>query len=241
MEDNRNSPHVLYLSHDGLADPLGQSQIWPYLERLSDQNVRFTLITFEKKSNRSELGDLQSRCTSKGIRWIPLNYHRRLPILSTLFDLWKLKRRTYQLFKDDRFDLVHCRSYITSLIGVRLKNKFGIKFLFDMRGFWADERRDGGIWREGNLVHRALYAYFKKREKQFLQTADHIVVLTKSAAEEIKRWNVCSTAMTVIPTCVDLELFDPSSVSKDDGFRRRQSIQLNSSDFVLIYVGSWRT
>ncbi len=28
-------------------------------------------------------------------------------------------------------------------VGLSLKEKFGVKFLFDMRGFWADEKADG--------------------------------------------------------------------------------------------------
>ena len=39
---------ILYLSHDGALDPLGQSQIVPYLVRLSGPDVQITLITFEK-------------------------------------------------------------------------------------------------------------------------------------------------------------------------------------------------
>jgi hypothetical protein len=46
--------------------------------------------------------------------------------------------------------LIHCRSYLTSLIGLKLRSKYQIPFLFDMRGFWADERMDGGIWKRSN-------------------------------------------------------------------------------------------
>ena len=31
-------------------------------------------------------------------------------------------------------------------VGLSLNKKFGVKFLFDMRGFWADEKADGGAW-----------------------------------------------------------------------------------------------
>ena len=41
---------VLYLSYDGLMEPLGQSQILPYLRQLA-KGRKITLITFEKKWN----------------------------------------------------------------------------------------------------------------------------------------------------------------------------------------------
>ena len=41
--------HVLYLSYDGMTDPLGQSQVLPYIIGLSQEGFQFTLISFEKK------------------------------------------------------------------------------------------------------------------------------------------------------------------------------------------------
>ena len=39
---------VLYISYDGMTDPLGQSQVIPYIEGLSKLGYQFTLISFEK-------------------------------------------------------------------------------------------------------------------------------------------------------------------------------------------------
>jgi hypothetical protein len=47
------------------------------------------------------------------------------------------------------------------------KIKYKTPFIFDMRGFWADERIDGGIWKMSKLKHRLFYNYFKKREKSY--------------------------------------------------------------------------
>ena len=40
---------ALYLSYDGLTDPLGQAQILPYLLGLENQGMGFVIISFEKK------------------------------------------------------------------------------------------------------------------------------------------------------------------------------------------------
>ena len=50
---------VLYLTKNGLLEPLGQSQILPYLRGLSNK-YKFTLVTYEK------LEDRQILCFNKG-------------------------------------------------------------------------------------------------------------------------------------------------------------------------------
>ena len=40
--------NILYISYDGITDPLGQSQILPYISELSRKGLKFHLISFEK-------------------------------------------------------------------------------------------------------------------------------------------------------------------------------------------------
>ena len=42
---------VLYITYDGLADPLGQSQILPYIKGLSSKELQFTILSFEKEKS----------------------------------------------------------------------------------------------------------------------------------------------------------------------------------------------
>ena len=42
---------VLYLSYDGLTDPLGQSQVLPYIIGLGAKGFEFIIISFEKAQN----------------------------------------------------------------------------------------------------------------------------------------------------------------------------------------------
>ena len=44
----KNKSAALFLMYDGLTDPLGQSQVLPYLKELS-RNYSFDVIGFEKK------------------------------------------------------------------------------------------------------------------------------------------------------------------------------------------------
>lgn len=113
---------VLYLSYDGMTDPLGQSQVLPYLVGLSKQGYQFTLISFEKEE-RVEKGRavIEKICRENNIQWCPLLYTKTPPVLSTLKDIRSLKRKITSLQSQSRFDLVHCRSYITALAGEWMK------------------------------------------------------------------------------------------------------------------------
>ncbi len=95
-------------------------------------------------------------------------YTSKPPILSTIKDLRKLKSEIKTLHSTHHFDIVHCRSYITALAGIWMKRKWGVKFVFDMRGFWADERVDGNIWKLNNPIFKLVYTFFKKKERAIL-------------------------------------------------------------------------
>lgn len=237
-----SSNHVLYLSYDGLTDPLGQSQILPYLAGLTALGYIITIISFEKKDRlKTSYQKIRQYCIENNLLWEPLIYHKSPPVLSTLYDLIALRRKTRKLCHAGNFSIVHCRSYITALIGLRLKNKYGVRFIFDMRGFWADERVEGGMWNLQNPFYKVIYKYFKKKEMEFLEKADHIISLTENAKIEIQSWNLKIGPIAVIPTCVDLELFDPVKISEDSKVNLRKKLGIREDDFVLLYLGSLGT
>jgi glycosyltransferase involved in cell wall biosynthesis len=235
-------PRVAYLSYDGLTDPLGQSQILPYILGLEELGFEFILFTFEKANvQTAEQAYVSSAIAGKNIKWIPLRYHKRPPIFSTLFDIYSLWKSVKREHDRKPFSMLHCRSYVTSLVGLYMKRRHGTKFIFDMRGFWADERVEGGLWNLRNPFYKLAYNYFKKKEKKFLSNADHVISLTENAKQEILSWKVDPGPITVIPTCVDLELFDPKSIKRDEQDGLREKLGISQDDFVLMYLGSWGT
>ncbi|MGN6400930.1 MAG: glycosyltransferase [Flavisolibacter sp.] len=236
---------VLYLSYTGMTDPLGQSQVLAYLKGLSQTGrYRFTIISFEKPGAYKRLhSDIEALCREAGITWHPLSYTSKPPVLSTFRDVRRMRKKAKEVITQQHIDLVHCRSYIPSIVGLDIKRKFGIPFLFDMRGFWADERIDGGIWKLSNPLYRAIYNYFKKKERQFLLNADHVVSLTQNAKDEILSWKLRSTGLpvTVIPCCVDMKLFDPNKIPPDEQRKVRDELNISSDAPVLSYIGSLGT
>ncbi|MDD2564080.1 MAG: glycosyltransferase [Salinivirgaceae bacterium] len=241
-QNNVKRSDVLYISYDGLTDPLGQSQILPYLIGLSRNGYRITVLSAEKADRFQENKSLiDSIIREHAIYWRPIFYTKRPPIIATLYDLRKMFKVAHALQKHSPFDIVHCRSYISAMVGMSMKKQFGVRFLFDMRGFWADERVDGGVWRLSNPIFNAVYTYFKKREKQFFENADHVVSLTESGKNTILKEitpTLNSSQITIIPCCADLDHFivrDDYAESKTDWLKK---LTISSDSFVLTYLGS---
>jgi glycosyltransferase involved in cell wall biosynthesis len=152
-----------------------------------------------------------------------------------------MKRLAHRLHKEHSFKIIHCRSYISALVGLGMKKRFGTKFLFDMRGFWANERVDGNIWNLGNPVFKTVYNFFKKKELQFFSQADYTISLTHNGKKEIESWPAFKAnppRIEVIPCCVDLNLFDPTTISETKQNELRLQLNIQASDFILGYVGS---
>lgn len=200
---------VLYISYTGLLEPLGQSQVLQYLAGLSDEH-EIELISFEKPAlfaDTDQKHTLSRQLADARIQWHPLKYHKRFSLLATSYDLLCMLKQAFQLDAQKPFDIVHCRSYIPAIAGAILKKRRGTKFIFDMRGFWADERVDGGIWKAGGLLYRNA----KRVERWLLTSADHLVSLTQAGVKEIEKFHYMAGrnySCSVIPTCTNLEIFD---------------------------------
>jgi len=233
----------IYLTYDGLTDPLGQSQILPYLIGLSKEGIRFYVVSFEKKERYQKLKQsIQMICNTNNISWIPLTYTKKPPVLSTLWDILRLNSTVGRLLKQEYIYILHCRSYITSLIGLRYKKKKGIRFIFDMRGFWADERIDGHIWKKKNPIFAFIYNYFKRKEKEYLKQSDAIVSLTEAAKKEITT-QICPSLsqdkISVIPCSVDYSKFQ--KISEEEVIKIKRELTISSDSIVLGYLGSLGT
>jgi glycosyltransferase involved in cell wall biosynthesis len=234
------SRKVLYISYDGMTDPLGQSQVLPYIIELSKHGYRFTILSFEKKKRYTAERKIIEKITREAsIKWVPLFFTARPPILSKMYDRWQLMRKAFQLQRREKFDIVHCRSYIASEAGLRLKKKKGVKFLFDMRGFWADERVDNGQWDLKKSFYKKIYTHYKKKEKDFLLGADGIVSLTKAAKDFLlANPDYKNISVEVIPCCADLDHFNFNKISKQRSDDLRNELGILPGKKIITYLGS---
>jgi glycosyltransferase involved in cell wall biosynthesis len=213
----RISVGILYLSYDGMLEPLGQSQVLAYLKLLSS-NRRIHLISFEKLTdwtNVVERDHVARTISDAGIIWHPLRYHKSPSAIATIWDIFCGILVGLWIVLRHRICLVHARSYVPSIMALVIKRLTGVKYIFDMRGFWVDERVDGGLWTSDSNMYRIGKCF----ERQFLLAADHVVSLTHAAVREMQCFDYlkgCMPPVTVIPTCADLTHFKPISHEHSD-------------------------
>lgn len=239
-----NRECVLYITHDGIADHIGQSQIAPYLVGLVRLGHRIVVVSLEKPEKADAVTEAGREFCEAGINWTWRPYHRRPALAAALWDLLQLRRAAYRHARDGDVTIVHCRGYIASLVGMYLKRKCGLKFIFDMRGLWPDESKENGRLRiETNWVHRLIYRYFKWKERQFLEEADHIISLTQAGIAAI--YEVATVGgvlvrapITVIPCCADFNLFDRARLDPSRVAFVRKALGIEPDAFVLVYLGS---
>ncbi|OGW74683.1 MAG: hypothetical protein A2Z72_05410 [Omnitrophica bacterium RBG_13_46_9] len=204
----RDHLQILYITYDGVMEPLGRSQVLSYLKKLSGKGIKFYLVSFEKKVNlRDVIGKakLQTELNKYGIEWKVLRYHKHFRVLATMYDVAVGIFGAMAIAKRTRPDIVHARSYVAALMAWAVGSLAKAKFVFDMRGFWADERVDAGLLRKNS----PLYKIIKKLENIFVHKADRIVVLTNKAGEELVLGfsGIKKDKIEVIPCCTDTVFF----------------------------------
>jgi len=235
----------LFVSIDGMTDPLGQSQVLPYLVGLAEKGNRISLVSCEKKENWNLHHQVIEKIVKEaGIDWNYCFYKTGKPLISQVQNYLALKKIVLAKVKSEQFKpVLHCRSYLAGLIGLFCKEKFGTGFIFDMRGFWADERIEGGIWTKSNPIGAWLYSYFKRKEKLMLIESDKIISLTNKAKDIILGWNlgIDSSKITVIPCCADLNHFSKDTIDYTELKQFQNKYPELQSKFVLSYVGSLGT
>ena len=203
--------HVLYLTRNGLLEPLGQSQVFAYLRGLS-QEYRITLITYEKDKDRADttrVSQLRAECKAQGIRWLPQRFRSRprmiAPALSMIRMVWLALCET----RRSNVRLIHARSYIPAAAALIVFRLTGVPFIFDMRALWAEELITAGRYRRGSLLHRLIVAL----ERACLRNAAGIVSLTQAAVDYLHQeypQELEGQRIFVIPTCADLKRFEPA-------------------------------
>jgi len=229
---------VLFISYNGMLEPLGQTQVLTYLRELAKRGVKFTLLSFERDKAFTPEGArqceaLKEELQTQGIEWHWLQYHQRPSLPATLYDVVQGIRLASRLVRQNKIELVHARSHIPATIALSLKRKFGTKMIFDVRGLMAEEYVDAQHWPAGGLRFRVT----KAAERRIFAATDAVVTLTERIWPIIKEWDGLKSREVehaVVPCCVDLSLF-----RADDETRAKLRSELGLGErLTLVYSGS---
>ena len=201
---------TLYLSRNGLLEPLGQSQVFAYLRGLS-QDYNITLITYEKDEDWADKARLQKArtdCKDLGIRWLPQHFRRWPKIVAPAFSMirmvWLVRREVRR--RDIR--LIHARSNIPAATALAVSWITGVPFLFDLRSLFPEELITARRMRRGSFLHRAIIW----AERVCLAKSAAVISQTHVAVNHLKSvypTELKNQRLVMIPTCADLDRFSP--------------------------------
>ncbi len=206
-------PTLLFLSYNGILEPLMKSQGLPYLRGLARWGVKVHLLTFEKTAfPGSPPGSaLRRDLMREGVAWTWLRYHERPPFLSTFCDVIRAWYAASRIVHRSGVDIIEARGTIPAGIGYPLARFFHRRFLFNVRGILAEENIDAGRWRRNHPVVR----WVSRSEKQWIMRADAVIVLTGAMKRLLAGMDYLPRPrrdrVTVIPCCVDSDRFLPPS------------------------------
>lgn len=209
--------HVLYITRNGLLEPLGQSQVFSYLKGLS-QKYAVSLITFEKPEDAAVVAAFQrveGECRDHGIRWMPQRFHYRPKLIAPAWSMIVFLFLCLREVKQGKVSIIHARSYIPAAVALVVYKLTGTPFIFDMRALWPEELITAGRLKRGGLIHRILV----RIERACLMHAAAVVSLTDAAVAYLKKTypeELQFQRIAVIPTCADLERFVPADQAADE-------------------------
>lgn len=231
---------VLYLTRNGLLEPLGQSQVFAYLRGLS-RNYTITLVTHEKPkdwADSARVARTRVACEAYGIRWLPQRFRQRPRILAPAFSMLRMTWLVWREVRGGRVELIHARSYIPAAVALVVYRLTRTPFIFDMRALWPEELIIAGGLRRGSLLHKAI-AWI---ERTCLAQSAAVVSLTHAALEHLHRVypkELNGQRIVVIPTCADLVRFTPAA-KRPEGPRIHGCIgTVLSGWFRIDWLASW--
>lgn len=206
---------VLYLTRNGLLEPLGYSQVFSYLRGLT-VDYRVILVTHEKPEDWScqdRMSAMRLECERFGIDWRPQPFRVGPKIVAPVLNIIGMLVTTLRLKRQGFVDLVHARSYIPAAVGWLVWKLTDTPFIFDMRALWPEELITAGRIKRGAATHQALVAI----ERVCLRDSAFVVSLTGAAVDYLVKtypMELDRSRVHVIPTCADLDRFVPPAPSE---------------------------
>ena len=223
---------VLYITYDGLLEPIGQSQILKYILHLSNDH-NFTILSLEKESDLAE-GKKLHQCNKilqkSHVKWKYKKYSQS-GVFGYFNNFIQLGFYTLKILTFQKISIVHIRGYAPGFALWAMSRFIKPQVIFDMRGYWPDEKHDRAGWQKDSMRYR----FFKHLELFLLNFSNHVVVLTYESKEYLeKKYLIHPNKISVIRTCVDEVQFKPYFNTPASILRSEQHIE----ELRIGYVGT---
>lgn len=126
----------------------------------------------------------------------------------------------------------------TPLAAIKLKNKFKVPYVFEIRDLWPQTMIDMKVWKKEDFISK----FFKKIEKKSVKHAKSIIALSPLTKDYIQTEYGQGGKVNYIPNTIDLDSFD--SRFKDENIASKghdtliQLREIAKDKFLLMFTGS---
>jgi len=232
---------ILFITYFSANEPLLDSRTTPLLREFSKLGIEYHLVTFEKMVRPGQgmlfydVKYLKNQFDRIGVKWHPLAYHKRPPVISTVYDVIVGVFRCVFIALREKTDFIHAQTAVGGAIAFFVSRILHKKYVYDINGLLAEEYADGALWDRKSMVFKTVRNF----EKKIILRADGIIPLSERFARNLKEgryvankkqsWN-----LQVISSHVDTSKFKPADL-KDAVLLEKYNLK---DKFVLIYAGS---
>jgi glycosyl transferase family 4 len=199
---------VLYVTFDGVLQPLAFSQVVRVLAGLGKRGLRYHLLSIERPADldRPELRRaVDDLLRPANVSWTTVAAPSMGTPARAIDALVRTIVRAAGIVRREGIRLVHARGYQAALLARALKQWTGVPYLFDARGYWIEERSGPQGW----FSTSSAYALGKFGEQALFRGAAAIVTLTDLQATDLGSglFGPPPRLIEVIPTCTDYDAF----------------------------------
>lgn len=204
---------ALYLTPDGLLEPLGYGQVVRVVLGLARRGIQYRILSLERPrdvARTDAVARLKGELAEAGVSWEPLRYDSSGRWATALGNVARMVRTADRLARE--VEVVHARGYHSAFAGLLSPRRLWTgrpPLLFDTRAYWFDERREQGRWFDRDLLYRSV----KQVERQMYARSAGVVTLTALSADDIRSGRLgpvpARVPVEVIPTVVDFDAFEP--------------------------------
>lgn len=197
---------LLYLTADGLLEPLGHSQVVRVVEALARRGWPYRIHSLEKPGDLADehrVRGLRERLAAAGVSWSFDVYDMAGSAGAAMRNEQALVRAAVHA-KD--VGGVHARAYHGAVAALARWFTRGTPYVFDARSYWFDERIEEGRW----FTSPVRVGLARGVEHQLFARAAGVVTLTELQADDVRRGRFGPSrhrAVACITTCADFDDF----------------------------------
>jgi glycosyltransferase involved in cell wall biosynthesis len=218
--------NIAFVSYWGIDDGLTQATVLPHVQVLTEFSTVDKVYLFTIERGKFCVSKLHDK--AEHIPLISRNYKNVL--LNKIHDFIFFTSQVCDVVKNNRIDLIICRSSLAGGIGHRVSKKCNTPYIVESFEPHANYMEESGVWKKYDPRYW-LEVYFQVIQRKH---AKYILPVARNYAQYLVRSGVPEGRIITVPCTIDCNKFHRDLLSN-----KRSEIGINEHATVGIYVGKF--